>query len=292
MIDLSAFKTSNWNKLSPDGRLEELQKLEKLMAETQSRTERTVRIMYMPHSYGLYNTNDPKFLWLNSGLVMDNSRNYQSMQTTIHEGRHAYQDDCIRQKILPQAGDENKVELWRHNFPAAGGVYNKPSNGYTDYRFQPVETDANNFAKEKLDSFSVQLRDDAYGEFIDLRNKREKHAADDAAALYGDDYEQVIKESVERKYQAKSIQESKDSVCLTDNISIPNPTVINGANDGFTKEINNSDEKTAAPIKDFLEILKNASEKKANTQTDGTSKGTHSSDIKREQKKTKQGQER
>ena len=55
------------------------------MAETQSRTERTVRIMYMPYSYGLYNTDDP---------IHDNAYD-EFIDLRIEREKHAADDAAV-----------------------------------------------------------------------------------------------------------------------------------------------------------------------------------------------------
>ena len=212
MPDLSAFKSSDWDKLTPVERVAELQKLEGQIAKEQGRPERTVRIQNMPDSTrGHYSMNDPNHLWINSNLVMEDKGNYQAMQTTIHEGRHAYQDDCIRGRIVPEPQDKGKVESWAHNSSAIGGVYNSAEkSSFIDYRYQPKEVDANNFANEKMDSFSSQFQDDkAFSEFSVNQNMENQYTEAVAKSTYGDNYEHVIQSDIEHRYQAKVEQESK-----------------------------------------------------------------------------------
>jgi len=150
---------------------------------------------------------DPKCLSLNSSLVNDNNGSYQAMQTTIHEGRHAYQDDCIRGRIKPQPQDRGKVEVWAYNSSALGGVYYGSSdNSFTDYRYQPKEADANNFANAKMNSFSNEFfQDQSYSYFTTKRDYENLYTEAIAKSTYGENYEQAVQGRVESDYQVKSI---------------------------------------------------------------------------------------
>ena len=202
MLNVSLFQSSNWEKMSPKQRVDALQGLENTMAAEQGRTPRNIQPTEFGNNntLGQYRPQDPNNLYINKNLIKSNDGNYQAMQTTIHEGRHAYQDDCITGKIKPLPQDMNKVESWSHNMPSRGGHYNVSG---VEYRYQPVEADANDYAREKLDSYDSQFSNDpAYAQHTDRRNSYENFLENQAKATYGDDYQQKINAGIERNYQA------------------------------------------------------------------------------------------
>lgn len=205
-MDVSAFKSSNWQSMNATQRVGALQGLEGNMAQQQGRQPRTVKTEKMESgTNGYYSMADPQYVKLNADLVASPQGNYQAMQTTIHEGRHAYQDDCVRGRIAPQPQDQAKEESWKQNSSATGGVYNSPQNSaFVDYRYQPKEADANTYAKDQMNSCGGQLSGDpAYHAFTEKRDAQDRYTAAAAKSAYGDNYEQVIREDIGRRYEAK-----------------------------------------------------------------------------------------
>jgi len=205
MPDYSVFETSKWEKMTPFDRMEALQGLEISMAAEQGRTPRKVhpKSDFPSSTRGQYNPTDPGYLYINSSLINSNKENYQAMQTTIHEGRHAYQDDCVTGKAVALPQDANKIDSWSRNMPGRGGVYNQ--NDYTTYRFQPVEVDANNYAKERVNAIGSQYsQDSAFKSFCFKRDAQDRYSEMKAKVSYGADYEKVISQDIDKRFQAQS----------------------------------------------------------------------------------------
>lgn len=216
MIDMQTFETKKWSKLDSFQRIEALQQLENSMALEQGRIAR--RIQYdntmSPETRGQYSPMQPTILRVNAALIDSPDGNYQAMQTTIHEGRHAYQDDCVTGRINPLKQDKELVELWRHNMPGRGGEYNSPAKGFTGYRFQPVEADANRYAKSQIDSLHEQFsKDPSYQRFCLKRDIQDQYSETVARNTYGDDYEKVIENDINSRYQVKQM---KNIRCVAD----------------------------------------------------------------------------
>lgn len=212
MTDYIEFETSMWSKMSHDQRVDALQGLENSMAAEQGRPPRNIKASDLPPTRrGQYSPKDPSNLQVNNSLINSSDGNYQAMQTTIHEGRHAYQDDCVTGIATPQPQDKGKVETWSHNMPGRGGVYNNADKmGYPAYRYQPIESDANSYAKDKLNSIGSQYsQDPAFRQFCAQRDAQDRYSEAVAKNTYGNDYEQVIKQDIDKRYQAKTQEEGK-----------------------------------------------------------------------------------
>jgi hypothetical protein len=206
MPNVSMFETSNWEKLSRRRRVEALQGLENSMAAEQGRSPRAVKSTKFKESgiRGQYRPQDTGSLHISKSLIKSNDGNYQAMQTAIHEGRHAYQDDCVTGKTNPSPQDKGKVASWSHNMPGHGGAY---YNSGAPYRYQPVEADANDYAKDKMNSFDTQLgKDPAYVRHSANRDTYDRYTDSLARQTLGNDYRQKISDGVERSYQAKQQQ--------------------------------------------------------------------------------------
>ena len=157
-FDINSFKSDNWKSLSDGARKKQLQALENDMAKEQGRKPRRVVIDPAYSDGGCYTT-DGK-----GGGTIHVSRNdlhknsFECMDTVIHEGRHAYQDDVINNRITNSEADDIKLS-WAHN--DLDGCYITNSEGSCcDYYYQPQEADAYGFAKLKMDDRSSLFADD------------------------------------------------------------------------------------------------------------------------------------
>lgn len=160
---MNDFETENWNKLSSIERREALQYLENQMALEQGRSPREVYVndTLGKGQCGYYSPNDPTRIHINRDHLQSSKKGsqYDAMNTVIHEGRHAYQDDCIQGRLRNE--NLKEVELWKKNYDK--DVYNEPGNTIKErlnYRYQPIEEDANNFTQNKMESFSDRFSSD------------------------------------------------------------------------------------------------------------------------------------
>ena len=74
--------------------------------------------------------------------VVDGNNSYKIMQTMIHEMRHAYQHAAVNNPDRFQVSTET-IEQWKNNFDH----YINGSDDFAGYQAQPIEYDANSFAK-------------------------------------------------------------------------------------------------------------------------------------------------
>ena len=191
------FQTKNWEHLSEDERTSRLQYLEDAMAKEQGRAPREVTT-YQGRGCGYYDNDNPGKLFVNQNYIDTKMPcdQYDAMNTVIHEGRHAYQYDCIEGKIRHSERKET-VSMWEKN----AEIYHKPSDNFSSYRFQPMEADANNFADAKMESFDQKFgKDSNYRDYIDsIIDEKQKNIAT-AQRHYGPDYQQVIEDNISRDY--------------------------------------------------------------------------------------------
>lgn len=202
------FKTENWEKLTPQERKNSLQYLENKVAAEEGRSPRKIKVDKTLkdgecgyYSDGVFNRNN---IYINEDYLYSNapSKQYEAMDTVLHEGRHAYQSDCVKGRIEVHKDDEAKLSDWKKN--AATEEYNPFGNdkaSYSYYRFQPVEDDANNFAKKKMEGYSdIYSSDPNYRNYIETTQM--KHAEDefDAKKRLGKDYKENIANDIRDRY--------------------------------------------------------------------------------------------
>lgn len=152
LAGIDELKFENWKELSPTERHQALQDAEYRIAEIEHRDFCAVEIKDLPAGhYGYYSSID-KTITLNSRYVYDNDfEGYkETLDTLIHEGRHAYQDyNMIEREVHPRGGE---VTNWKWNEYELGyrdaGLF-----GFEEYAMQPVETDARAFAEDVLNRY-------------------------------------------------------------------------------------------------------------------------------------------
>ena len=131
---------SEWEALSFPERREVLQAIEHHTAQFEERAEREILIEPMKDNYyGFYDPKDSGHLHV-SYLALQAPD--EAVKTTFHEGRHAYQHDCL---------DENKgfpqpiLEQFRDGF----NNYIDPEENYYAYVNNFTERDAEDFAEQQ-----------------------------------------------------------------------------------------------------------------------------------------------
>ena len=159
-----AFEPGNWRKLDFSERRSCLQQAENQMALQQGRSPRTVLTESMPdkngsHTLGYYDQKMPQYIVLNEQDVGLSESGYQMLETTIHEGRHAYRHDAVSGKIDAAESIETQ-ELWAKN--SEPNCYVSPDEDIVDYRFGPLERDANDYADSQMNQVFAKSKDSSY----------------------------------------------------------------------------------------------------------------------------------
>lgn len=159
-------KYENWSRLSLDEKQEVLQKAENCIANIEHRPPMHIELekMSKPGIMGYQNESRNKIA-LNSDIVGHESMEgyRKTIETLIHEGRHAYQHYNVDVCTIHESGAQ--VQSWRENFydskyeyyqSQGQKIYIPSSDGYktmSDFRlyyYQPVEIDARNFASDVM----------------------------------------------------------------------------------------------------------------------------------------------
>ncbi len=105
--------------------------------------------------YGFYSFEN-KTLTLNIQYITgDDFQSYkETLDTLIHEGRHAYQDyNMTVRQVHPREGE---VNIWKWNENELG-YQNAMLCGFEAYAMQPVETDARAFAEDVLKNYFEKI---------------------------------------------------------------------------------------------------------------------------------------
>lgn len=239
------FHTSNWFYATPEERLEALQSLENEYARLQGRSPARVRILENPIKtdfgvqYAQYipgNRFRRDIIEIEKELIdfsiAGNKKisfrvtNVFACHALLHEGRHAYQQYAIDHPEIHS--DKEQVQMWKENNEV---YFYRPAHYY---HFQPVELDAEKFAKNEMKKIFRELEKEfgedyafqRYKQYIENVDRFHEKLAD----KLGKDVESVI-QSVEsrihRVYQARerrnkelealntAIQERKELINLT-----------------------------------------------------------------------------
>ncbi|MFR6065570.1 MAG: hypothetical protein ACLUH5_05970 [Eubacterium sp.] len=184
---LDKFKSDEFKNLSIQERMDAYQNLENEMAAQQHRMPRQVVFDneaslpydskgHMPDGCGYYTANDDK-IHMNSYYLTDqcaqNGGQFDGMDTVIHEGRHAYHNDCINgyidQPDERYVRNQDGIEKSYYS-----GVYNEANSsdnitGVSNYSNIASEQDTFSYAFDKMNSeqfSSVFAGDQNYANYI------------------------------------------------------------------------------------------------------------------------------
>lgn len=252
------FHNKNWRKLSVDQRFEVIQKLEEYYAKQQGRNACQVVAIEDEESLGYYYQNK---IHINKTKLLQDETAYEAVNTVIHEGRHAFQEYAL--KNSPSQISQEELNKWKVNF-TSGYL-----NSVPDYWFQAIEKDANDYAFAETDKIFAELEKEL-GEctgYFDYKETWDMYFQDQAKGLkydYGDDYQQVINEKVDQKYNlTQMIANDKEfdnqkAWLLNDDIenfihqTYPNQPTVNDFKSYLEQEIQNKGYKE---LTDYLEDL-------------------------------------
>lgn len=145
--------------------------------------------------------------------LLDSETPYQAMETYFHEAQHAYQDYAIKNPGFHE--NESEVAEWQINQDAyieSGGL-----NDQSMYRFQPLESNANDVARERTDElFEGMYQDNS--KYLDYQSEKEYEELLDrtiAERAHGSNYEEKASLEVHQRWHQQLEQEQ--------NLRIENP---------------------------------------------------------------------
>lgn len=152
LTDVEDLQYENWQQLSTSNRRQVLIEAECRIAELEHRSPCEINFSELPPGHlGFYSSHD-KSITLNTRYIEANDfESYkETLDTLIHEGRHAYQDyNMTEREVHPRTGE---VTNWRWNQYDVG-YKNAELYGYEIYAMQPVEADARAFAEDVLNEY-------------------------------------------------------------------------------------------------------------------------------------------
>ena len=153
-----AFDQGTWEQLSSNQRVDALQQLENWSARRLGREP--VPLSPDPQLEGTSTNGEyhpgSKSISINPSLIERNDP-FQAMATTLHEGRHAYQHQVSNgletyknfDPVDGMTADQNRG-IWRANMRADGYYSKEKGHTFFQYRYQPIEADANNYSDRTM----------------------------------------------------------------------------------------------------------------------------------------------
>lgn len=203
----STFHNKNWNESTFEEKLQALQFLENDYANKQGRNACEVKAEKMPHiSYSGYYNPEDNTIYINEEHLLDSNANkifnYLSVDTILHEGRHAYQHNAIKNENLHD--DQKQVEVWKMNFN--NNVYMDPRKGYL-YRMQSLERDANDYSAVETEKIFNDLEkkygpNEGYDKYKEnIRDNYFIKNEELAKNTFGDSYKEKIDRLVQLQYE-------------------------------------------------------------------------------------------
>ncbi len=177
---LTYLRNDSWKALDIAGKIAVLQAVEQEFARRENRPPCRVSPKYMPTGKGddiLMGSYSPvtKDIAVNIEQLSSDSKYGDDcivhLDTVLHEGRHAYQDQAARGVI--QHGDKEELERWRLNMTPGNYIpYEQNPRGYYN---QPIEKDAYLYAEKMVKQIKQELQQ---------RNAQEDRGVLAAKAVY------------------------------------------------------------------------------------------------------------
>ena len=187
-----------WQSAATDQRLDSLQELENAAANDEGRPPCEVHLDpnsdLHPSLLGSWNKGEISI----NAECLNNPEPYEAVETIFHESRHAHQEYVISHPEL--AGESGTLQEWSENIH--GGYLSPHKDGFSSYRFQPIEADANTAARERTDNlYSDHFEDEQYAAYRNDVESREALYRVRAEAELGPHYEEMARERMHEAYE-------------------------------------------------------------------------------------------
>lgn len=153
MESIDGLSFDEWKDSTFDQKVSSLQELENSIAEIAHRPPCQINVENLGEgNYGYFDPNT-KDITVNSMYIDSNGFNdyKETLDTIVHEGRHAYQDYNMTEREVHPRGSE--VENWRLNNDSQLGYLDAQHWGFELYQYQPMEADARAFAGDVLNQY-------------------------------------------------------------------------------------------------------------------------------------------
>lgn len=151
MLEIEGTDYDGWKRLSPQERVNMLQKIENAAARIAHRESCPIIVKSLGENHYGYYSPETKTITLNSDYLKGDGESYKmSLDTVIHEGRHAYQDYNLHERqVHTSPGDLTNWYLNHYKY----GYQDVQTYGFCRYWMQPVEADARKFAEDVTSKF-------------------------------------------------------------------------------------------------------------------------------------------
>lgn len=153
MNNIDGLKYCDWVSSGYEQKIEILQELENSVARIAHRPSCRINVKDLGiGNYGNFDLNTKEITVNSHYIKSDNFVDYkETLDTIVHEGRHAYQDYNINERLVHPRGTE--VENWRLNSDSQLGYLDAQTWGFELYEYQPLEADAKAFAGDVINQF-------------------------------------------------------------------------------------------------------------------------------------------
>lgn len=159
---------NSWSKMNLQQRKQTLQQVENFAAMHENRPAASFQLdnTMKPERRGYYNT-DKNLIVQNIRLIEENKPD-AAVKNLLHEGRHAYQYDCIMHPERHTEIKPEKIAEWREGFQSY--VSTDVNKDFHAYFVQAVEKDARKFARQNCNSY---LNGNVFRETVKKLEKKE-----------------------------------------------------------------------------------------------------------------------
>ena len=153
MESIDGLSFDEWKDSTFDQKVSSLQELENSIAEIVHRPPCQINVENLGEgNFGYFDPNT-KDITVNSMYIDSNGFNdyKETLDTIVHEGRHAYQDyNMTEREVHPRVSE---VDNWRLNNDSQLGYLDAQRWGFELYQYQPMEADARAFAGDVLNQY-------------------------------------------------------------------------------------------------------------------------------------------
>ena len=218
---LDALHPDKWwdEEFTTEKKIACLQLVENIEASRQNREPRKVVIADLGGYLGEFKCGTPDTIYISDKYFKKYDENdttnrkiycsLAAINTILHEGRHAYQYDCIIGEIIIEAA---KRELWRKAFYYKAKDHDA-SIRHHKYFFDPTEEDANITALSEMEQILGDLykNDDSLKKYIKKLKDHYEGCVNDATKDLSPDFRNIIIKEIEDNFIKATAETTKNS---------------------------------------------------------------------------------
>lgn len=191
------FKIKNWMRYSEAKRQRIIERVEKKQAKKLRRPVLPVVVntsSSCPY-YGMFENNrDKQVLHINLKLLTNPSLRFHALETILHEGRHAYQYNIIKNKKIHFF--DFKKKRWKQNYSG----YITSSEDELFYSMQPIERDAQKYAIKRMEKLRFKFRNERdYFSTMEIMKNRYSETEKQLKEKHGIFYNHKLNRKIKKK---------------------------------------------------------------------------------------------